>query len=1296
MIVNLLILLFALNIVLAEEYFRVQDKEFQQKVDGVWTNFGKFAGVNLGITSPGHLPGEVILRKEDYIRRFKRLEALNVKVIRVYSLLHPEFYETLMEWNQNHEPFYVLQGTAFPEEKFHDGDEGNDLYREDIIAEMKDFVDTTIRGVFGQGKIAFRYERGNFNKPIYETYTIDISQYLLGFVIGGEISPHAVYKTNQRTGTPGYYGYFFQTSSPRWFESWVAEILDYAAVKCSEYNTMVPITQTNWVTLDGIKNPVESRFFTKTNYTSEEDWQELDSTLILPINGASFFYNEHIYPYYPEFLTYHQNGRDAYYEYLQRLKIKYNDRPFVITEVGISTSIGQASQEDYGRNHGGVTQENQGIIMRKLMLDAIYQLDYYGILVFQLHDEWFKRSWNTLFFDADGPNRARAAESKRHLWHNVMSAEEGFGIYEVVPANTLHEKVYNRDYYDMKISHHEMYLTVELIFDSDADIMIGIDNKPDGSTGIQQYNKQFSNEIDYILKINKDEHKFLVNSGHDLFLRQYGWWLHFIKDELGQSCPTMKNIEDDYPVIRNQSNTIIDFFDYSKNYFNEFRQIVKLPSILYPSRTENNINDENNGVCFPYTTKTLDMDRLVETTDYNGRIKKTINLPYHILGYGNPSNNEVIVMTNQGNRIEYIPYQVDRPIVVEVIYSVNGQEILYNKEDYDLIGWKIPRCFCERAKKSFGDYQYAFAAINRINNGINETFDECLCVKEQFDLHTYLVQGSIAVLALATLIASIGTIVSAFYYKYRHSYRLMLVNFAACIGLSYLFLTFTPTSSAFSWKYIMYILLLIWDSLILILVMAYTRWNLLAKNTKKYDEDEHVFVIACHNSSNVLVDTLKSLLTKVKPQHIFVADNGSTKKERKLTKEICEEQSILYQHKYKYEGMINYGFLEIGNKTIAQFGALSNLPPHVKYATCIDDDTRLDNSWNVHKVIKYFEDDKDIAVLAYPLSVWNPKSDIEWFQAMEYLIVGYIKIFHSKVYSTIFNSGAFGTYRVEILKEAFLYHNTDYHGDDLQICMHIHQLKGKKFYNDPDRKHTQNYKVATATDMIVSTIAPKCWFHLTAINKCFKPCDCENPDLFSQRCKGWFVSQHRFIPRYIKLIFNVKGINGSLWVRLVALYELITILSEYFAIVYIILFLKNIGIWLLEGFLIGYAINIIVMTIFYLTVLKKNKLYLPFEVITTQLVFYKLCMIVIYRYAGLLYNLLVYTLKHRSGIQIKKRLKDQTFQQSLNNMFPKFGKFPMINNVEEEEGELSHSNISPLKKVEVCVCEQAHKIDVQV
>ena len=1260
--------------------FRTNGRDFEQLIDNEWTKFGKFAGVNLGITNPGSLPCEVILRKEDYIRRFQRLEALNVKVIRVYSLLHPEFYQTLMEWNREHAPLYVLHGCGFPENEFENHGQGNDVTEPEIMEKMLDIISRTVKGVYGQGKTAYRFVQGDTARPVFGEYSEDISDYLIGWAVGGEISPHAAYKTNMNPDRD-YEGIYFRSEDTTAFEAWVAEILDFTATESVKYGHLAPISQTNWVTLDGIKNPTEARhsFNRSIPHTSEEDWQELDQTKIIPINGASKYYNTHIYPYYPEFLTNHNASKDGYYTYLQQMREKYSDKPFLITEVGVSTSIGQASSEFYGRNHGGVKEADQGNITKELIIRSIQDEDVDGVLIFQLHDEWFKKSWNTRKYDdPEYPQRYR--------WHNYMSAEEGFGIYRVVPSKKLGNKNIGNDYYNVEISHNEMYLTVEVeMINNGGNVLVAFDNLPGGSTNVNGLFKTFTKNIDSYLLIGDDTVEFKLSSTHDPFIRQFGWWLNNLAEEytIGPDVQICMNQSENFQGISvfntlglQIKTSIEDYLNPNSGIFSDFQMLTKTPTFMC-REVENN---EYEPYFIPHKSFKLDLERL---TTRNGN-KVTVNLPYHVLGYGNPAENERIIMGSHGQNITFGRIKDKEPIMVETTYMVGETEIPQANKvfEYQLQGWGAPKCYCEEAKEGFMDFKAAFTLINNRDNGITETYNYCTCSTEEIliEAHQYMVLGSITFLAIALGGASIGKflLIHAGYCMSArkvtfHSPRLAWMNLMATLGLVYLLATIQVTTSFLSLSYMLYILLVIWDSLILIVVMITTKWNLMKENKRTFDANQHAFVVACHNSSEVIGATIDSLLEKVKPRHIFIADNGSSPEEAKMTKEICDKKSHQYQLVHHNGGHINYGFLEKGNKTIAQYGGVQALPEQVKYVTCIDDDTRLTESWTVHKVIKYFEDDADVAVLAYPLTVWNPQYDIEWFQAMEYMIVGYLKIFHSKMYSTIFNSGAFGTYRVEILREALQYHDTVYHGDDLQICLHIHQLKGKKYRTHPNKVHTQNYKVATATDMVASTIAPKCWLHKDAFNflipGCLPQpqnnCECGDPDLFKQRCKGWFLSKHRFIPRYIKLIFNTNGVNGGLWVRLVALYELLIIFNEYFAIVYIALFLRNVGMWMLEGFLIGYAINILVMAVLNWSVLRKNKMYIPYEVITIQPLVYKIIMITIYRYIGLFYNLwtliktrMTRTMNSLRGKKntrishtIKRRLKDEKFQETIVQMF---------------------------------------------
>ena len=1273
----LFLTIFFLTIVKAVDInFKIDGTKYLQKINNKWVEFGKFAGVNFGISKPGYEPGQVILEYNDYIQRFQQMEIMGIKVVRVYSLLSPGFYNALNDWNKNHNPIYVLHGTGFPEYEMEQNN-GTSVFDGEITYLMKLFIEKSLVGVYGGGKFQYKYDYSNGGaKPIYGEYTTDISQYLIGWVISGEISPYCINRTNGDINAPSKYEgkYFSSNEKASKFEVWVSEIFDYLAEKSIEYGHMAPISHTNWVTIDGISGNRNSNYFfselhsiesryNEIDFDSVEDWQEFDLHNIdvnIETWEAGKFYNQHVYPYYPDYIKSKISSNDPYKKYLEIIKNYYSDLPLIITEVGLPTSIGISSLEiTFGRNHGFNTEEQQG----KLMYDMMKMItdkpdndgvDINGVIVFQMYDEWFKKSWNT-----------KILEINRQQWKNALTSEQYYGIFNVEshPDLIIGKSIKENKYYKTKITNNYEFINFDINLKkqiNDGEIIIGIDMMPGGVNYVER--SEFKNKIDAYLIISKDKVEFKISSDYDAFKRQYGNWLD------------NKNIND-------------LFFETTT--FDDYKMLVKVPT--KENWNDNNCNNTNGlieqnkyisgnqncKVINDYTLYDAHIYTLpfLETNDnlaLVNRSKSNINIkiPYQILGFSDPSKHNKTFMTGFGKEFKVSHREYKNDINIEMYYRI-GNEFIDSRMNmkFNWKKWNIPEYWMIKPKKSINAFRNAFYEINYNTKPQNLTQEQIKSMtffnkipnNNIFsNLHFYLVKISIIILISIFMLSSIGKIIGryvAYCYSAQnikvYSYHMIFYNFIVGSALIfYLVMDIKITFVVSNYIYCLYILIIIWDSILLLALVIFNKWELYKVNNKNFDTKEHAFIIACHNSSDVLSSTLQSLLNKVPGNQIYVADNGSTNEEQEKCKQICIDLDInIHYGHIAFDTIVNRKMVKRGNKTMAQYAAVCAVDKDVKFVTCIDDDTRLHETWDVNKVIKYFREDDDVVVLAYPLTADEPKYDIEWFQAMEYLISGFFKIFHSKVYSTIFNSGAFGTYRVDILKEAFVRHNTDYHGDDLQICMLIHQLKGKKFYHQPEKIHTQNYKVKTASDMIGTTIVPKCWFHLSSISNCFPDdCECGNPDLLQQRSKGWFVSKHRFIPKYIKMILNMNGING-IWVRFVALYELLIILNEYFAIFYIIFFFTFVGWWLLEGFIIAYAFIICVMTLFNLVVLQKNKQYIPYEFITIQPLIYKLFMVTIYRYIGLFYNLFIYSFKHKSGQTIKKRLERENFKRSINEMF---------------------------------------------
>lgn len=1271
--------------------------------------FGYFAGINLGITNPGYLPGHHILNKDDYYHIFNMLDAIGCKVIRIYSLMNPNFYQYLYQWNKNNpnSTFYILHGTAFPEEEFEGTDGfGNNVYDNFITNRMKTYINRTVHGVYGRGNVIYRRIHGT--KDVYGYYDTNIAEYLIGWVVGGEIWPFTVNKTNtimSNMSNIGYQGQFISSinnvSSP--FEIWMAMMLDYLAIISYNIGYGAPISHTNWATTDGIYHLSEPRYPDSIEDMVEFDLKHFNHSLW----EAGFFYNQHAYPYYPNFISMIENNNtDPYFNYINLLKKHYDDLPLIITEVGLSTSLGIASIDLYkNRNHGHVGEMEQGELLVDIIDNLINKQGIYGVVIFELLDEWFKKTWNTRYFEPE----------PRHYWYNSLSAEQGFGLARVEPFLKIGqvEGIGDKFIKDVKISNDEsnIHIEIEDINLNSGKIVIGIDSVRSGTYQIknQNINKIFTNQIDHILIIEYNNNnnilvKFLQLGSNNHFIRNYGVWLNSI---------------DNYYLDKH----INDIINPSMGLFYPFQQLVRVPSyeyrnesylreIMYNITIENqtivyrNLTIDWKLVQYNYSHQRFQLDflkyqdlELINRENlalYSHKLLPSgnnlfeIKIPYNLIGFTNPSNHQKYILSGQGSDFQ-INHLIDRqPINFEISYIVGDVELEESliKLSLDWDNWEIPKSWQVKFKKGFNILRHKFHMINYNITTINNLTTEEIKQLEwnfirfskditilNYDPHKLIVSIVFYFLAFCFFWASIGSLIAnslCYCYWWSNpdtkakgtSYKLQLINLIALGGLIAIYFNgIRPSKIEFDTLYIIYIIIIIWDAFVIFICLLFVNLDIYKEPSYPpnftVNQSEHAFIIACHNSSDVIRGTIKSLLEKVPPNSIYVADNGSTENESRKTNLICIEESKEYYKRKKQSfnfdnnQKIHYGYLKTGNKTLAQFASIINLDINVKYVSMIDDDTRLDSSWNLKKVLRYFLDPR-VAVLAYPLKVFQPEYEIEYFQNIEYLIVGLVKIFHSKFGGTVFNSGAFGTYRVEILKEAFYNHNTEFHGDDLQICLNIHQLKGKKYITIPDKTHTQNYKVACANDMISPTIVPKCWFHLRSLSQTiFKnsSCDCGNPDLFGQRVKGWFLSKHRFIFRFIKMLFNGIGLKG-LWVRLIVLYDLVLIINEYFAIIYGAITIRYFGWWIAEGLMIGIALNIIVMLLFNIMILKKNKLHMPFEIITIQPVIYKLFIIVIYKYLGLFYNLFIYTpLNIKNKKLIRKQITNEDFYNSLKNMY---------------------------------------------
>lgn len=509
-------------------------------------------GVNLGATVPGHSPGEFAPTKEDYLRWLGQMKEMNVETVRVYTILDPEFYEALKEFNsKQEEPIWLIQGIWSPEEELiGEDDKGRDAYSPEITKKFRKEISDLVDVVHGDADLTPRTGHASGR------YRTDVSEYMLGWMLGTEWYPYAVKRTDdENAGMKPYSGKYFEAKDPASpFESWLAGLMDHLAEEEMEYGWQHPISFTNWVTTDPLSHPNEP--------FDKEDLVSVDPMHIAakPSWKAGYFSQYHVYPYYPDFLRYepdYQNYRDAngdidpYAAYLKELRGHHKDIPLFVGEFGVPSSRGMAHRGPIGRDQGYHTEEEQGK-MNADMMEAIRTEGYDGGLLFEWTDEWFKFTWNTVELELP--------HERRNMWRNRLTNEENFGIIATEAGTEEYQlfldgktedwekrekglvdrvsglfsergsSIDRKEYEDFSLSttHDEAYVYLLLEkrkgnweFPED-EINVGFGTLDDGSPEVESAPGLVfpGGGVQFVLKMNgEDESRMLVNSAYD----QHTW-----------------------------------------------------------------------------------------------------------------------------------------------------------------------------------------------------------------------------------------------------------------------------------------------------------------------------------------------------------------------------------------------------------------------------------------------------------------------------------------------------------------------------------------------------------------------------------------------------------------------------------------------------------------------------------------------------------------------------------------------------------------------------------------------------
>ncbi|WP_438444927.1 hypothetical protein [Gorillibacterium sp. sgz5001074] len=398
---------------------RTSGQMLQVYRSGSWADYF-VKGVNMGMARPGQWFTELPRDVNVYYRWLEGIGSMNANTVRVYTLMPPEFYRALLSYNASHgdRPLLLLQ-EIWPEES----PEGMNVLAPAYMAEYRKEIEAAVDAVHGRADIPERKGRA------YGKYEADVSAYVLAYLVGRELEPDEVRGTDAKNAGYAFNGTYLATEGASPSEAWLAASMDHALTyEADRYGWQHPVALVSWPTLDPMEHDSE------WNPQGKKELEFNDSAVIDirhlkagPGLRTGLFGAYHIYPNYPDFMNNEaqydayrdEEGRLRYGGYLQELMAAHTGYPALVAEFGLATGMGNAHTSPDGYNHGGLTEEEQGRgIVR--MMKAIRQEGYAGGVVFEWMDEWAKKTWVTEPFMIPYDRHA--------VWHNMADPEQNYGL----------------------------------------------------------------------------------------------------------------------------------------------------------------------------------------------------------------------------------------------------------------------------------------------------------------------------------------------------------------------------------------------------------------------------------------------------------------------------------------------------------------------------------------------------------------------------------------------------------------------------------------------------------------------------------------------------------------------------------------------------------------------------------------------------------------------------------------------------------------------------------------------------
>ena len=533
-------------------FMKTDEDTIYMERDGVYEPF-EIRGVNMGVGIPGEWATDYAISKETYLRWFGYIQDLGANTVRVYTILHDDFYNAFYEYNTaqeaaGEEPLWMIHGVWVND---YVQNSHRDAYDDDFLQTLLEDSRTLVDILHGQKNLSLGRGLGS------GSYRRDVSQWVIAYILGVEWEDVTVAYTNEKypewNSYQGTYLYTTEDATP--FEAMLAQVGDnIIEYETTRYKQQRLVAFSNWPTTDPFSYPeIIAQFFLKCAAVDVEHIQTTDAFL------SGHFASYHVYPYYPDYLNYMLNpveirerpffdanavygtrnigpsiqnylpgveqanyldesgNPNTYYTYLKALN-NYHTIPVVISEYGVSTGRGMAQRDiNTGRNQGHMTEQEQGQAIIDCYED-IMAAGSAGSCVFTWQDEWFKRTWNTM---------ANVDLDNTPYWSDYQTNEQYFGLLAFDPGEEesvcyvdgdpsewgAEDVVLETDQGTLSMKYDEkfLYFYIQGVDPAAETLYIPIDTTPKtGSTYCQNYGLTFERPCDFVIRIDGTDNSRIV------------------------------------------------------------------------------------------------------------------------------------------------------------------------------------------------------------------------------------------------------------------------------------------------------------------------------------------------------------------------------------------------------------------------------------------------------------------------------------------------------------------------------------------------------------------------------------------------------------------------------------------------------------------------------------------------------------------------------------------------------------------------------------------------------------------